>query len=254
MQCKDELGVTMFGQMKCTWLSCFQRRAACQRICLTGTNKQLWGAWKGPKLRPSPLSRLPASAIKVRQSFALARLHLWRFAPPRLLARSYLPPRPSCLLVPPPGVCHSSVSSFINAHPTSDLPATAEAGREPSEWKWWPLCPSFRPSCEGWRTREVLSDRCVALKRASPTWRMCHFLSTTEIHRFLSHDWVLTNFVRSADLSKANRLQRLFLWLDVNVLYVCIFKYLKRGIIFYYNFRRTGITKAADMPSHSGQM
>lgn len=92
VQCKDELSATMFGQMKHTWLSCCQREAACQRICLTGTNKQLWGAWKGPKLWPSPMSRLPASAIKVRQSFTLACLHLWRCAPPRRLAHSYLPP------------------------------------------------------------------------------------------------------------------------------------------------------------------
>lgn len=89
---KVDLRVTMFGQMNHTWLSCLQREAACQRICLTATKKQLWGAWKGPKLWPSPMSRLPASAIKVRQSFTLAHLHLWRCAPPRRLALSYLPP------------------------------------------------------------------------------------------------------------------------------------------------------------------
>lgn len=167
--------------MKHTWLSCFQCKAACQCICLTATNKQLWGAWKVPKLWPSPMSRLPASAIKVRQSFTLAHLHLWRCAPPRWRAVPYLLTPPSLLPPYPRGVCHSPVIPFINAHLTSDLPATAKAGMEPSEWKWWPLCPSFRRSCEGWRIREVLPDRCILLKGSSTTCRMCHFLSVTKL-------------------------------------------------------------------------
>lgn len=92
LQSCDEARVTVFVQMKHTWLNCCQCKAACQRICLTGTNKQLWGAWKVPKLWPSPMSRLPASAIKVRQSFTLAHLHLWRCAPPRRLAQRDPPP------------------------------------------------------------------------------------------------------------------------------------------------------------------
>lgn len=123
----------MFVQMKHTWLNCCQCKAACQRICLTGTNKQLWGAWKVPKLWPSPLSRLPASAIKVRQSFTLAHLHLWRCAPPRRLAQRDLPPRPSCLLVPEASVTHLSFLSSTPTSPSTLLQRGRQEGNHRSE-------------------------------------------------------------------------------------------------------------------------
>lgn len=154
-----------------TWLSCLQCKAASQCICLTGAKKQLWGAWKVPKLWPSPVSHLPASAIKVRQSSTLASLHLWHYTAHSLA--STLLPSPI-----PPAACSSRRLSltchfFHQRLPSSYFLATAsvKAGREPSEWKWWPLCPSSRFSCcEGWHMKEVLTDSCITLKRVS-LWR-----------------------------------------------------------------------------------
>ena len=96
-----------------TWLHRLRCKAASLCICLTGARKQLWGAWKVPKLCPSPVSHLPASAIKVRQSSTLASPYLWHYAATHWLARS-CPPTP----LPPlaaQGICHSPVISFINS-------------------------------------------------------------------------------------------------------------------------------------------
>lgn len=144
------------------------------------------------------------------------------------LASPPVPPRRPSLLPPHPrGVCHSPVISFINAHLTSYLPATAKAGREPSEWKWWPLCPSFRRSCEGWRIREVLSDRCILLKGSSTTCRMCHFIFVTKLHRVLSN--FNTNSMNMMNLwiwifTKLAGLQMISLLCDhVSVSNICLF-------------------------------
>lgn len=96
-----------------TWLCPLQCSPASPCICLTGANQQLWGAWKVPRHCHSPVSNLPASHIKVRQSSTLASLHLWHYAAPSWLARSY-PPLPLPFLVPQ-GICHSPVISFINS-------------------------------------------------------------------------------------------------------------------------------------------
>ena len=45
-----------------------------------------------PQLCPSPVSHLPASAIKVRQSSTLASLYLWHYASPRPLTLLCRPP------------------------------------------------------------------------------------------------------------------------------------------------------------------
>lgn len=132
------LSVTMFAQMNTHDWVVPGFKAASLQICLTGAKKQLWGAWKVPKLWPSPVSHLPAGAIKVRQSSALASLYLWRRAAPRWL--------PS----PTPAAALSSrrlslTCQFFHQRLPASYPlaaASVKAGREPSKWKWWPLCPS----------------------------------------------------------------------------------------------------------------
>lgn len=135
----DHVGSNEHGRLRC-----LQHEAASQHICPTGANKQLWGACKVPKLWPSPVSRLPAGAIKLRQSPTLASLYLWRYTAPRWLECLHPPPT-----LPPPtlqGICHSPVISSIDAR----LPQTAasvKVGREHSKLKWWPLFPSSRFNC-----------------------------------------------------------------------------------------------------------
>lgn len=111
---------------------------------------------------------MPVSAIEVRQSSTLASLYLWHYTAPRWLARLYHSPSLPPLV--PQGICHSPVISFINSclPPTfSHCPAWRRQW-EPSERKWWPLCPSSRFSCcDGWHISEVLTDSRVALKQVS---------------------------------------------------------------------------------------
>lgn len=148
-----------------TWLRCVQCNAGSLCICLTGAKKQLWEARKVPQLCPSPVSHLPASAIKVRQSSTLASLYLWHYTAPSWLARF----RPSPIT---PASCSSRHLSltchfFHQLLPYSYLLAlaSAKAGRKPSERKWWPLCPSSRFSCcGGWHIREVLTDSGIPTK------------------------------------------------------------------------------------------
>lgn len=49
-------------------------------------------------------------------------------------------PHPSHLLLLKASVTHLS---FLSSTPASRT-GPAKAGREPSKWKWWPLCPSSR--------------------------------------------------------------------------------------------------------------
>lgn len=84
----------------------------------------------------------------------------------------------------PPTTCtsrHLSLTChfFHQRLPSSYLlaPALVKAEREPSEWKWGPLCPSSRFSCcEGKHIREVLIDSYITPKQVS-LWR--HWSSTS---------------------------------------------------------------------------
>lgn len=157
----------MFVQMSThDWIVSSEDACVCN--CPTGSMMQLWGASKVSQLCPSPVSHMPVSAIKVRQSSTLASLYLWHYTAPRLLARLHY--CPSLPLLAPRGICHSPVISFIN----SWLPPTFShwPGRrrewESSERKWWPLCPSSRFSCcDGWHISEVLTDSSITLKQVS---------------------------------------------------------------------------------------
>lgn len=130
-----------------TWLHCLLCKAASLCSCLTGSKKHLWGAWKDFQLCPSPVPHMPVSAIKVRQSSTLASLYLWHYTVPHWLARLHHSPTLPPFV--PQGVCHSPVISFINSWlpPTFSHRPRRRREWEPSERKWWPLCPSSRFSC-----------------------------------------------------------------------------------------------------------
>lgn len=133
--------------------------------------------WQGQReaavrsLQASPKVPLTCVTSAYQRHQGASVLLLWHLFTcgtiPRWLAHRYPHPLlPSLFLKA--SVTHLS---FLSSTPGFHLLATAptKAEKEPSERKWWPLCPSSRLCCfKEWHITEVVTDSHFTLQHISP--------------------------------------------------------------------------------------
>lgn len=117
-----------------------------------------------------PLTCVTSACQRHQGASVLLLWHLFTCGTiPRWLAHRYPHPLlPSLFLKA--SVTHLS---FLSSIPGFHLLATAptKAEKEPSERKWWPLCPSSRLCCfKEWHITEVVTDSHFTLQHISP-WK-----------------------------------------------------------------------------------
>lgn len=117
-----------------------------------------------------PLTCVTSACQRHQGASVLLLWHLFTCGTiPRWLAHRYPHPLlPSLFLKA--SVTHLS---FLSSTPGFHLLATAptKAEKEPSERKWWPLCPSSRLCCfKEWHITEVVTDSHFTLQHISP-WK-----------------------------------------------------------------------------------